>query len=261
MSSTEPSARVHLVDLMATPAVSPTACHVEPGTDQALGQKVMKSALSILGLMKGRRAAQASTGRFTKGAPPTETVSKSQESQMNATEFEEPVTLRERLVFRTNVPIPADSFLALDAEAFINNSLVVDAELTNMAMEVFGEGILDCPDEDKILLRCALREVHEARLKTHALLKGLTPEEVRELELLQEVWKEEGVPNGSEMGLLCGKTGHRLHYLAGWFGEKQRSSKAYDAISRQMFPVTERMVHMRYRRLVAPHLKKPLHRH
>ena len=238
MPSTEPSARVHLVDLMATPAVSPTACNIETFTDQALGQKVMESASSILELMKERRAAQASTGKFAKGTPSTEIVSKSQESQMNATDSEEPVTLRERLVFRTNVPIPADSFLALqklyrEAEAFINNSLVVDAELTKMAMEIFGEGILDCPDEDKILLRCALREVHEEsvlchnletltadftirRLKTHALLHGFTPEEVRELDLLEEVWKEEGVPNGSEMGLLCGRTGHRLHYLAGW---------------------------------------------
>lgn len=236
--SSEPSARVHLVDMMARPAMSPTSCHTETGTARALGQKVMDSASGILELMKQRRAAQASTGKFAKGTPSTGTASKSHERQMNSTESEEPVALRERLVFRKNVPIPADSFLFLqnsyrDAEAFINKSLVFDAEMTKLAREILGEAVLDCPDEDGILLRCALREVYEAlvlchnfetliadftirRLKSQSQIAGITPEEVRQLDLLEEVWKAHGVPNGSEMGLLMEATGHGLQYLAGW---------------------------------------------
>ncbi len=54
------------------------------------------------------------------------------------------------------------------------------------------------------------------RLKSQSQIAGITPPEVRQLELLEEVWKAHGVPNGCEMGLLMEATGHRLHYLAGW---------------------------------------------
>ncbi|KAL8781511.1 MAG: hypothetical protein Q9213_005984 [Squamulea squamosa] len=159
-----------------------------------------------------------------------------------------------------------DSFLFLqhsykDAEAFINKSLVMDIETTLMASEVLGEAVLDCPDEDKILLRCALREFHEARLKSQSQITGITPQEVRQLDLLEEVWKAHGVPNGCEMSLLCEATGHRLQYLAGWFGDKQRSSRAVAAIGRKMFPNNEARLHLRYRKEVRPYLKKPYTRH
>ncbi|KAL8990244.1 MAG: hypothetical protein Q9169_008168 [Polycauliona sp. 2 TL-2023] len=185
---------------------------------------------------------------------------------MDATVSQEPVALKERLVFRANVPIHAGHFLSMhqaykDAETFINKSLAHETELTRMAREIFGEAVLDNPDEDEILLRCALREVHEARLQSQCQLSRVTGRDIRHLDLLEEVWKAHGVPNGSEMALLCGTTGHTLRYLAGWLGHKQRGSKAYAAIGRKMFPPDEAQLHLRYEKLVSPYLKKPHTRH
>ncbi|KAL8863468.1 MAG: hypothetical protein Q9178_000149 [Gyalolechia marmorata] len=251
---------------MAVPATSPTSSYAGTGTTEELEQKVMESASSVLKFMKDRRTAQASTGKITKGTHPTSTVLELHERQINTTESEELVTLRERLVFRSNVPIPADSLFLLqqsykDAEALINKYLASNAETTPLAREILGEAVLECPEEDKILLRCALREFHEARLKSQSQIAGITPPEVRQLELLEEVWKAHGVPNGCEMGLLMEATGHRLHYLGGWLGDKQRGSRAIAALGRKMFPDNDALLRLRYRREVRPYLKKPYTRH
>ena len=167
MSSPECSTKTQSIDSMAVPATSPTSCYAGTGTTEELEQKVMESASSVLKIMKDRRTAQASTGKITKGTHPTSTVPELHERQINTTESEELVTLRERLVFRSNVPIPADSLFLLqqsykDAEALINKYLASNAETTPLAREILGEAVLECPDEDKIILRCALREFHEA---------------------------------------------------------------------------------------------------
>ena len=151
---------------------------------------------------------------------------------MNTLEAEEPFALRERLVFRTNVPIFADALLYMqttykDAENFIDKSLVSDAEMTRLAREILGEAVRKSTDEERILLRCALREVYEAlvrrrnfktmtanpairKLRTQAQLSGIASEEIRQLDLLEQVWKEHGIPNASDMAVLVEVTGHRF---------------------------------------------------
>ena len=44
-------------------------------------------------------------------------------------------------------------------------------------------------------------------------------------------------------------------------GGKERNSKAYAAIGRQMLPPNEALLHLRYRKAVRPYLKKPYTRH
>lgn len=82
-------------------------------------------------------------------------------------EHTEPVILRERLVLRSNVPIPTDSFLDLhesyrDAEAFINQCLVNHVKTGKKLMEISGKEEYGFSEEDYILLRCALREICQA---------------------------------------------------------------------------------------------------
>ncbi|KAL8807376.1 MAG: hypothetical protein Q9182_000715 [Xanthomendoza sp. 2 TL-2023] len=148
----------------ATSASSLIPCHPETDTSQGWGQEVIDSTSSLLAGMKHRRAAQRNAEEFLNDTDPDSSASKSTNEQADAPDSMEPVILRERLVFRRNVPIDADSLISLhqshkEAEALINKFLISK----QMERDVLGGTTLSCLNEDYILLRCALREKHEAR--------------------------------------------------------------------------------------------------
>ncbi|KAL8681505.1 MAG: hypothetical protein Q9186_002391 [Xanthomendoza sp. 1 TL-2023] len=207
---------------MAMRASPSILCHAGVDTPQDWGEKVMDSASSLLAMMKHRRAAQWNTEELPNGRHPDSRASKSPNEHANAPESMEPVTLRERLVFRANVPIDADSLLFLhqsykDAEALINRALVSYEDSRQMEVDIFGETILSSPDEDGILLRCALREKHEARLKSQCILSDVTYAGVRQVDLLEQFWNAHGVPNRCEFYCLRLATGHSIEHLRGWY--------------------------------------------
>ncbi|KAI4275248.1 MAG: hypothetical protein LQ337_003347 [Flavoplaca oasis] len=238
MCSSKCSMNVNSIDSMAVPAGTPTPCHAEPDDPEFWGQRVIASASSVVKLLKERLTTQSGMADSAKVASSITTASKFEGNQMNTLEAEEPFALRERLVFRTNVPVFADALLYMqtsyrDAEIFINKSLVSDAEMTRLAREILGEAVRNSTDEERILLRCACREVYEAlvlrhdfeimtanpasrKLRTEAQLSGIASEEIRQLDLLEQVWKEHGIPNASEMAVLVEVAGHRFEYLAAW---------------------------------------------
>ncbi|KAL8810606.1 MAG: hypothetical protein Q9200_002452, partial [Gallowayella weberi] len=144
----------------ATPVPPPIPSDPEADTPPKWGQTVIDSASSLLADMKHRRAAQRDNEEFLDDGHPDSRASKSTDEQADAPESMDPVILRERLVFRANVPIDAEALMILhqsykDAEAVINNFLIAHGGM-------LGKETLSCPDEDCILLRCALREEYEA---------------------------------------------------------------------------------------------------
>ncbi|CAO1600022.1 hypothetical protein XANCAGTX0491_003728 [Xanthoria calcicola] len=246
---------------MVLPTRLPTSRHAKRGAVQARKQKVIASASSVLEFMKERRAAQASTGKFAKATSWTGTSSKSHESQKDATESVDPFALRERLVFRRNVPIDADSFILLQnrhrkVEAFINRSLVLEAETVEMLTEIFGEDSPFCPEEDEILFRCTLRDFHEARLRELSQSLGITAD-YQEEDVLESVFKVRRKPNHAEMILLCQLTGHTSDDLDAWFLTKTRRVKALEAGHRENFPTNTAIYRRRFAQKLAPYLKKP----
>ncbi|KAL8733628.1 MAG: hypothetical protein Q9166_002038 [cf. Caloplaca sp. 2 TL-2023] len=244
----------------------PTSCQTGDITIEDLRQIVIDSASNMLEAMKNYRSSQSSTARTAHSICLPSWASSSREKQADITGSAEPVILRERAVFLRNVPIPVDRFLIMQrsfrqTEEFINKALVSNAELDQMGMEVFGKAALNRPDEDEILLRCALREVHEARLNTELQMAGLTHTEIGQVDLLEQVWEEHGIPNACEEELLSQLTGDQLQHIHGWFDHKRANHKAYAANRRKMFPPSEARRHELFLIQARQYFKKPYTRH
>ncbi|KAL8675266.1 MAG: hypothetical protein Q9168_000387 [Polycauliona sp. 1 TL-2023] len=201
--------------------MSAQTCHAKTGIGQSLEEKVIESASAMLELIKEHRAAQASTETIDRGTPSTGNASESHEDRMNAAVLEEPVTLRQRLIFRANVPIHIPHFLSVhrsyvEAEAKINEFSASHAKVSKMEEELFGEARLENPDEEGILFRCALREVFETEVLNQCLAYRVLPRPLRHMLLFEGMLIRHGIPNRCEIALLCNAEGQFVHYLAAW---------------------------------------------
>lgn len=104
-----------------------------------------------------------STEEATRG----NSVRNSSDELATCVEHTEPVTLRERLVLRTDVPIPKRALRKLhklfqDKETLINNLLDNKVGTGKKLTRIHGKEAKDFSEVDYILLRCYLRERHQA---------------------------------------------------------------------------------------------------
>ncbi|KAL8763870.1 MAG: hypothetical protein Q9184_000466 [Pyrenodesmia sp. 2 TL-2023] len=166
-------------------------------------------------------------------------VRNSPDGRAMCVEHTEPVTLRERLVFRTDVPIPKRALQKVhksfqDKEALINDILVNKVETGKKLTEIHVKEAEDFSEADYILLRCYLRERHQAKLMTKAKLNGVIVPEIRGLQLLEQFWRRQGAPNEAEAILLGQVTQHTPIHIRSWFATVKKASKVKRAMRRKI---------------------------
>ncbi|KAL8699396.1 MAG: hypothetical protein Q9201_006025 [Fulgogasparrea decipioides] len=225
----------NFLDSMAKPVMLRQA---KLNPKQALRQKVMNSMTDMLEAIKQHRSHESTvqTNSEEKSLDNGEHLTGKDHSDV--IEDIEPLQLRRRLVFRSNVDMPKRELLLLQksykkAEAFINKVLIDHAALGRKEKEIYGREVYGFSEEDGIILRCALREhfqnphsqaAERVTSKLKAKFNGLemANPEIRELDLFEQFFNAQGAPNAAEKILLSRVSGH--------IAAKKKDCKAIGAI-------------------------------
>ncbi|KAI4118495.1 MAG: hypothetical protein LQ345_001469 [Seirophora villosa] len=225
------------LEAMALPALPLTVDRKKVEPEKVLIEKALDTFTAMLHALENHTRIEKPTSTSTAEENLGDYSQDPPEGSAGEVEHIEPVRLRERLVLRSGVPIPMKALRTLhecykEAEIFINEDLVEHVETGKKLKKIEGKEADGYSEEDYILLRAALTELCQASMD------GLINPEIRELELLEQFYAEQGAPNKAEALLLSRITRHSPIYIKGWFAFREKSLTAYEAIHRKMITKT-----------------------
>ncbi|KAL8737541.1 MAG: hypothetical protein Q9181_001593 [Wetmoreana brouardii] len=188
---------------------------------QALRKKVMNSMTDMLEAIEQHRMYESTAQTNSEEKTLDNGKHLTGKDDSDVIEDIEPVQLRKRLVFRSNVDMPKIELLILQksykkAEAFINKVLIDHAALGRKEKEIYGKEVYGFSEDDGIILRCALREHFQNKLKAKFYALDMANPEIRELDLFEQFFNAQGAPNAAEKILLSRVSDHSRFYIDGW---------------------------------------------
>ncbi|KAL9014860.1 MAG: hypothetical protein Q9173_000497 [Seirophora scorigena] len=231
------------LEAMALPALPLTVDRKKVAPEEVLIEKALDTFTAMLHASENHSRIEKPTSTSAAEENLGDHSQDPGEESAGEVEHIEPVRLRERLVLRSGVPIPIKAFRSLhecykEAEVLVNKVLVEHVETGKKLKKIEGKEADDYSEEDYILLRGALTELCQADLRTKAQMEGVINPEIRELELLEQFFAEQGAPNKAEALLLSQITRHSPIYIKGWFAAREKSLTAYEAVHRKMITKT-----------------------